>query len=92
MSEKTDQDKAKPVVAPRVPNLLSAMRAMIGRQLQYETAQGTVRTGKLTGVKTSKISIGGNVFELPTEFACDHDETDAVPLSQVIRIDPQPLS
>lgn len=77
---------------PRVTNTLATLRGLVGRKIKYETKQGTVRTGRLTSLKTSTILIGGSPYEIPTELTCDRDETDATALLDLIRIDVIPAS
>ena len=78
--------------APRVPNTLSTMRAMVGRRIQYETKGGTIRSGRLTALRSHTIRLGGNAYEIPLELVCDGDETDATLIWDVIRIDVLPAA
>ncbi|MFA5123015.1 hypothetical protein [Zavarzinia sp.] len=73
--------------APRIPNALSTIKALIGRRVRYETVSGTIRTGRLTGLRVHPLKIGGSVYEIPSELICDNDETDATAILDVIRIE-----
>lgn len=69
---------------------MSTLRGMIGRRIRYETRTGTIRTGRLTAVRTHQIQLGPNTYDLPSELICDRDETDATAVVDVIRIEVLP--
>lgn len=50
-----------------------------GKAIRFETKDGGVRTGRLTGLRMQEIRLNGRRCELITQIELNGDKTDAVP-------------
>jgi hypothetical protein len=55
--------------------------------VRVETAGGTERSGKLSGIRTRTIKFNGEDQEIPIELELNGDPTDTVPLNVLVKID-----
>ncbi len=69
---------------PGPTHIVSAIRALIGKEVKLETKDGSARHGKLTAVPMDSIFIGYDTkFEWPRGVVLNGDKTDEIAWSQL---------
>ena len=65
-------------------DIVSAIRALIGKEVELETKDGSARHGTLTGAPMESIIIGyDTAFEWPRGVILNGDKTDEIAWSQL---------
>lgn len=71
----------------RTVELMGALTGLKGRKIEVETAEGVIRTGVLTDIRTRAIRIGADSqAEIPTAIVLDADGTDTIGFPSITRI------
>lgn len=58
----------------------------VGSFINFETAEGIQRGGKLSGIRTRVIEFNGVQQDIPMELELNGDPTDTVPISRMVKI------
>jgi len=66
--------------------LTDYMESILCHKVQVETREGVIRTGTLTGVRTHDVQADGETIHFPNELILDGDETDPLPVRQLVKI------
>ena len=66
--------------------LTEYVESTLRHKVQVETKEGVIRTGTVTGVRTHNIQGDGDTIRFPNALILDSDETDPIPMRQLIRI------
>lgn len=66
---------------------ISAMVAEVGNYISFETTDGLIREGKLSGLRSQSLEWNNEDVEILTEIEMNGDPYDTVPINRIKRIE-----
>lgn len=71
----------------KIGNLVVLLLNSVGRNIQLETHDGSVREGKLTGFEMRTFKLNGEDVDWPTHLQLNGDPYDIIPLAMIAKLD-----